>query len=105
MNLNTWSTLDTKSINNSNYHHNCYAESLGIHSNWNYRKYIQQHANQIMQNNTYNYIHSSGNNPYTLNDNLETNYKNNNDLKHQYQKQLQMKSRMISPNIPTNLYP
>jgi hypothetical protein len=90
-----------------------------ISSNWQYRQYMQKNANDIMKFNTMQAINTSGNNPYTL---LNTNpvgnspylfnsvhdtssplygFKNS-DLKQDYINKTQMKSRMISPSIPTN---
>ena len=91
----------------------------GINSNWGYREYMQKNANQIMKYNTMQTIYTSGNNPYTvLNTNPTNNtpylynsvHDNNNplygfrnsDLKQDYTKKEQIKSRMISPSIPTN---
>ena len=91
----------------------------GINSNWDYREYMQKNANQIMKYNTMQSIYTSGNNPYTV---LNTNPTNNtphlynsvhdnknplygfrnSDLKQDYTKKEQIKSRMISPSIPTN---
>lgn len=91
----------------------------GITSNWNYRQYMQQNAKEIMKYNTMQSINSSGNNPYTI---LNTNpvgntpylYRSvhdtsspafgfrNSDLKQDYMIKEQMKSKMISPSIPTN---
>jgi hypothetical protein len=80
---------------------------------------MQKNANDIMKFNTMQAINTSGNNPYTL---LNTNpvgnspylfnsvhdtssplygFKNS-DLKQDYINKTQMKSRMISPSIPTN---
>lgn len=91
----------------------------GISSNWNYRQYMQKNANQIMKYNTMQSINTSGNNPYTIlnNNNVESNpylYTSshdinnpsfgfrNSDLKQDYINKVNMKSRMIAPNIPTN---
>jgi hypothetical protein len=91
----------------------------GISSNWKYRQYMQQNAKEIMKYNTMQSINSSGNNPYTI---LNTNpvgntpylYRSvhdtsspafgfrNSDLKQDYMTKEQMKSKMISPSIPTN---
>ena len=91
----------------------------GITSNWKYRQYMQKNANQIMKYNTMQTINTSGNNPYSV---LNTNPTNNNphlyksthdsshpvygfrnsDLKQDYITKQQMKSKMISPSIPTN---
>lgn len=89
-----------------------------ITSNWKYRQYMQKNANQIMKYNTMESIYTSGNNPYTV---LNTNPTNkspylynsihdttnpaygfkNSDLKQEYMTKQQMKSKMISPSIPT----
>lgn len=91
----------------------------GINSNWKYRQYMQQHANQIMKYNTMQSINTSGNNPYSILNTHTTNnrphlytstYDNNHpeygfrhsDLKQEYMTKEQMKSRMISPSIQTN---
>lgn len=91
----------------------------GINSNWNYRKYIQKNANDIMKYNTMQAINTSGNNPYTV---LNTNTVNNaphlyssihdtnnppygyrvSDLRTDFLTKQQIKARMISPSIPTN---
>lgn len=87
-------------------------------TNWKYRQYIQQNANEIMKHNSMQYISDSGNNPYTL-INTETvehtpfvytniydtsrpkcGYRNT-DLKQDYMKKEQMKARMVAPTIPT----
>jgi hypothetical protein len=91
----------------------------GINSNWKYRQYMQKNANQIMKYNTMESINTSGNNPYTILNTNQTNtsphlYKSiydnndltyltkNSDLKQDYLKKEQMKSRMVSPYISTN---
>ena len=91
----------------------------GITSNWKYRQYMQKNANQLMKFNTMQTINDSGNNPYSV---LNTNTTNsspylyrsthdtvnpeygfrNSDLKQAYMTKIQMKSKMISPSIPTN---
>ena len=91
----------------------------GINSNWEYRKYMQKNANEIMKYNTMQYINASGNNPYSI---LNTESVGNtphlytsvhdtknpvsgyqtSDLKRDYLAKVQMKSRMIAPSIPTN---
>jgi len=90
----------------------------GISSNWQYRKYMQQNANQIMKYNSMESIYTSGNNPYTILNKKPTNkspylyasiYDTNNpiygfrnsDLKQDYMTKQQMQARMISPSIPT----
>ena len=91
----------------------------GIASNWKYRQYMQKNANQIMKFNTMQTINDSGNNPYSVLNTNPTNsspylyrsthdYVNpeygfrNSDLKQAYTTKIQMKSKMISPSIPTN---
>lgn len=90
-----------------------------IISNWKYRQYIQQNANQIMKYNTMENIYSSGNNPYSISNNAIDTYSkkspylfssvqspsigfNNSDLKQEYVKQTQLKSRMVAPSIKIN---
>jgi hypothetical protein len=87
-----------------------------IQSNWQYRQYIQKNANDIMKYNTMQTIQASGNNPYTILNTKPTqntpylynsvhdtsNPYRNSDLKQDYTTKEQMKSRMISPSIPTN---
>jgi len=90
----------------------------GITTNWKYRQYIQNNANHIMKYNTMEYIYSSGNNPYTITDNIindkvphrfsslyDTNVpnyeSNNSDLKQDFVKKQQMSARMIAPSIAT----
>lgn len=94
-------------------------DNSSINSNWKYRQYMQQNANQIMKFNTMQSINTSGNNPYTIVNTNQTNtsphlyksvydnnnltyLKNNSDLKQDYLKKEQMKARMVSPYIPTN---
>jgi hypothetical protein len=89
----------------------------GITSNWKYRQYMQQNANQIMKYNTMETIKASGNNPYSvLNTNVTNNapylYSNihdtnnplygfrNSDLKQDYMKKEQMNARKVAPSIP-----
>jgi len=87
-----------------------------ILTNWQYRQYIQKNANDIMKYNTMQTIYESGNNPYTLLNTKPTqntpylfnsihqelgSYRNS-DLKQNYMTKEQIKSRMISPSIPTN---
>ena len=91
----------------------------GITSNWKYRQYMQKNANQIMKFNTMQTINDSGNNPYSVSNTNPTNsspylYRSthdsvnpeygfrNSDLKQAYTTKIQMKSKMISPSIPTN---
>ena len=91
----------------------------GITSNWKYRQYMQKNATQIMKHNTMDSINASGNNPYSVLNTNQTNtspylYKHthdtsnpvygfrNSDLKQDFMKKEQMKSRMVAPSIPTN---
>jgi hypothetical protein len=96
-------------------------EDSNITSNWNYRQYMQKNATQIMKYNSMQSIHASGNNPYTVSNTEpvqktpfiytsihDTNeplcgYKNT-DLKQEFVKSQQMKSRLIAPSIPTSLF-
>ena len=92
-----------------------------IMSNWKYRQYIQNNANQIMKYNSMSAIYASGNNPYTsesyFSSNTDSNvpvlynslYDNRNqenmsDLKQTYLQNEQMKARMIAPAINTNTF-
>lgn len=90
--------------------------SSDINSNWKYRQYIQQNANQIMKYNSMESIYSSGNNPYSITSNVvnvptpfifssiqspSIGY-NNSDLKQDYVKQTQIRSRMVAPSIKIN---
>jgi hypothetical protein len=94
-------------------------KNLNIRSNWSYRQYLQNNANDIMKYNTYEAIYTSGNNPYSSSNNIEaeqnpflykSTYDNrvakvshpNTDLRNAYLEKEQFKSRMISPSIPTN---
>lgn len=89
-----------------------------METNWKYRQYMQKNANDIMKFNSMQYINDSGNNPYTLVNNSTVErtpflYANlydtsepkygyrNTDLKQDYMKKEQMKSRMLAPSIPT----
>lgn len=94
-----------------------------IKSNWTYRQYLQNNANDIMKYNTYQSIYTSGNNPYTLlvlkdleaektpflynstHDNRIAKVSNpNTDLRKSYLEKEQFKSRMISPSIPASTW-
>jgi hypothetical protein len=91
----------------------------GIKSNWEYRKYLQNNAQNIMKFNYMDAVNASGNNPtsYTNNqsssntpfvfqsthDKRTPNYGyNNSDLKNQYLTREQLNARMIAPSISTN---
>ena len=88
-------------------------------SNWKYRQYIQNNANQIMKYNTMEYIYSSGNNPYAISNKIssenvpykfsslyDTNKPNvgfsNSDLKQDFLQKQQLSARMIAPSFQTN---
>jgi hypothetical protein len=96
-------------------------KEAGIKSNWEYRQYLQNNANNIMKYNTMESIYASGNNPYTLvnnetsknvpflytstHDNSQPKYGfNNSDLKMNYLTREQLQSRMIAPSISTNQF-
>jgi hypothetical protein len=100
---------------------NLQKNASSINSNWSYRQYMQNNANNIMKYNTYQAIYSSGNNPYSLSNHIEADktpflYSSthdnrlakvshpNTDLRNSYLEKEQFKSRMISPSIPTNAW-
>ena len=91
----------------------------GIQSNWDYRKYLQNNAQNIMKFNYMNSVNDSGNNPKTYTNNQSSsntpfvfqstydtrtpNYGyNNSDLKNNYLTREQLNARMIAPSISTN---
>jgi hypothetical protein len=91
-----------------------------IMTNWEYRKYIQKNANEIMKYNTMSAINASGNNPYVVdqikaesspflymsthdNRSPSVGHKNT-DMREQYLKNEQFKSRKIAPVIPTSWF-
>jgi hypothetical protein len=93
----------------------------GLSSNWKYRQYMQQNANQIMKYNTMESINASGNNPYSILNTAQINtspylYKNthdtnnpiygfrNSDLKQDFMRKEQLQSRMVAPSISTNIF-
>ena len=95
-------------------------QQSNIKSNWEYRRYMQQNANDIMRYNTYEAINSSGNNPYAGLNGSETDTNPflflsthdsrtpklshpNTDLRQSYLEKEQFKSRMISPSMSVNL--
>lgn len=102
-----------QSFVNNNIHN-----EANIHSNWNYRRYIQKNANEIMKYNSMEAINDSGNNPFTLYNNVvgpnvpivykniyqPSNSINNSDLKKQFLQKEQINARMVSPSIPTNKF-
>lgn len=94
-------------------------KNSGIKSNWTYRQYLQNNANDIMRYNTYQAIYTSGNNPYaslnrvvadqtpflysSTHDNRTAKVSHpNTDLRQSYLQKEQFKSRMISPSIPVS---
>ena len=92
-------------------------EDVNINSNWKYRQYLQQNANQIMKFNTMETINASGNNPYYSTSQSNTNQTNipqlynslhspstsqDSDLKRDFLNKQRLSARMISPSISTN---
>ena len=92
-------------------------QDVNINSNWKYRQYLQQNANQIMKFNTMETINASGNNPYystiqsnTIQTNIPQLYNSlhspstsqDSDLKQDFLNKQRLSARMISPSIPTN---
>jgi len=94
-------------------------EGAKINSNWKYRQYLQKNAKEIIKYNTMQTINSSGNNPYTILNNISTEnipylYNSihdtnnpkygyiNSDLKSNYIDKQRIKSRMVAPSISTN---
>jgi hypothetical protein len=90
-----------------------------INSNWNYRQFLQNNANQIMQYNTILSCDALGldthiNSGKTPSDNVPFSYKStfdtstpgfgycNSDLKNPYISREQLNARMISPFIPSS---
>jgi len=91
---------------------------FNIKSNWDYRKFLQNNANNIMKYNYNEAVGESGNNPSTLinnqcisnkpflfessHDSKRPNYGNeNSDLKQYYLTREQLNARMVSPSIST----
>jgi hypothetical protein len=94
-------------------------QDAGINSNWKYRQYLQQNANNIMKFNMMETISNSGNNPYAVDNktpspNVPHLFKsthdtsspaygiNNSDLKKDFMSKQQTSARMVSPSIQTN---
>ena len=89
-----------------------------ITSNWKYRQYIQNNANQIMKYNTMEAVNASGNNPYYGTDlsqssaNVPQLYSSlqtpsvtpDSDLKRDFLNKQRMSARMISPSISTSKF-
>jgi hypothetical protein len=90
----------------------------GITSNWKYRQYMQNNAKHIMKYDSMEYVYASGNNPYTITDNFNSNsnvpYRfaslydpniptvgfNDSDLKQDFLQKQQMSGRMVAPSFP-----
>ena len=119
--MNNYYTIPTKNIvyQAESVVNNNLQKKSGIKSNWNYRQYLQNNANDIMKYNTYQAIYTSGNNPYVLQNSIEAdqtpflyysthdNRKSkvshpNTDLRQSYLQKEQFKSKMISPSIPAS---
>ncbi len=92
--------------------------NANIVSNWDYRTYLQNNANNIMKFNTMSAAESSGNNPFifinsrvlpnqphmfqsTHDDNMPMVGMNSSNLKDNYINKERINSRMIAPSIPT----
>ena len=90
-------------------------KDAGITSNWDYRRYLQENASQIMAQNSMNSIAGTGfnevqktqeqNTPFVYMNTFDTNKPSvgyvNSDLKSQYLSREQLNARMMSPNIST----
>jgi hypothetical protein len=91
----------------------------GITSNWNYRIYLQQNAQQIMNYNNQEYCYSLGMDPHyntddTPSKNVPHTFKNtfdtsvpgfgysNSDLKQPYLSREQLNARLVSPSVNMN---
>jgi len=94
-------------------------QDAGINSNWKYRQYLQQNANNIMKFNMMETISNSGNNPYAVDNKTPSSNVphlftsthdtsspaygfNNSDLKQDFITKQQTSARMVSPSIQTN---
>lgn len=91
-------------------------QDSNIMSNWKYRQYIQQNANQIMKYNSMESINASGNNPYYGTDasqstsNIPHLYNSlqsksithDSDLKRDFLNKQRLNARMVAPSISTN---
>ena len=94
-------------------------QDAGINSNWKYRQYLQQNANNIMKFNMMETISNSGNNPYAVDNKTPSSNMphlftsthdtsspaygfNNSDLKQDFMTKQQTSARMVSPSIQTN---
>jgi len=109
-----FSTFQPESVVNANIQ-----KDANIQSNWDYRRYLQNNATNIMKFNYMDSINASGNNPnsavhskasnntpymfVSTHDTKEPPYGyNNSDLKQNYLSREQLNARMIAPSIPTN---
>jgi hypothetical protein len=89
----------------------------GIQSNWDYRRFLQTNASNIMKYNYLEAVNASGNNPSTNVNNKPTNNSpfvlksiydtsrpiygyNNSDLKQSYLSREQLHARMVAPSLP-----
>ena len=114
-NTNTQNNSNNGFIKNENI-----KKDANIKSNWEYRTYLQNNANNIMKFNTMTTAESSGNNPFIFTNSKEVSnhpflFKSTHDtstpnlgmkqsnLKNDYISREQIKSRMISPVITTNM--
>ena len=91
-------------------------------SNWKYRQYLQNNAQDIMKYNTMETIQASGNNPYTSQNTIKSRNvpylfnsvhdvsspaignNNSSDLKTSYMKREQMRARLVAPSISTSKF-
>ena len=91
----------------------------GLKTNWEYRTYLQNNAQNIMKFNYMDAVSASGNNPnsylntqpssntpfvfQSTHDKRKPSYGyNNSDLKQNYLTREQLNARMMAPSIPTN---
>ena len=91
-------------------------QDSNIMSNWKYRQYIQQNANQIMKYNSMESINASGNNPYYGTDASQStanmlhlynslqskSITHDSDLKRDFLNKQRLNARMVAPSISTN---
>ena len=92
-------------------------KDMGIQSNWEYRKYLQQNATNIMSYNSMKAIEGTGyvsstnttkteNVPFMFNSTFDQNTTNvgysNSNLKSQYLSSSQLNARMMAPTIQLN---
>lgn len=91
-------------------------KDMGIQSNWEYRKYLQQNATNIMSYNSMKAIEGTGyvpsanntktdNVPFMFNSTFDNNTPNgysSSDLKSQYLSSSQLNARMMAPTIQLN---